>query len=182
MKSLSAPPSDPSSLVSLGTRMMVDPDSPPAEALGSIHELNCWIGVVMALGSRASVKQTLSFVQHDLRYLCDQITISETSLLSLEHIDRLDAAVECLMPDSGALERRVDLPGGAPPAAFSHVAHAVCRRAERRLASFLQHDTLFEGLGIRKERRDYGLAYLCRLSELLQAIARIESRQVGDSA
>lgn len=171
-------------LVPLGNAW-VDRDSPPMEAYGSIHELNCWIGVITAMTISASIKQTLNFVQHDLRYLCDQISIPEKPLLSLEHISRLDAAIGCMASESGALGEEISLPGGVQSAAFSHVAHAVCLRAERRLSSLTQQDGVVQGIHDCKERKvsmDFGLTYLHRLSDLLLLIAREENRQIRDPA
>ncbi|MEI9899422.1 MAG: hypothetical protein WDN31_04000 [Hyphomicrobium sp.] len=51
----------------LGAHMRVDSDSAPIEVLGTIDELNCWIGVIVSLTSSRTVRETLNFIQHDLR-------------------------------------------------------------------------------------------------------------------
>lgn len=167
-------------LTHLGAHMRVDRDSAPIEVLGTIDELNCWIGVIVALTSSRTVRETLIFIQHDLRYLSDQISIPESSLLSLDHVSRLEAAVDQLQAESGGSDEGLGLPGGKPCSAFSHLARAVCHRAERRLCSFDQlEDAVGAALG-RRDRHDFGLPYLNALSDLLLVVSRIENRGTRD--
>jgi cob(I)alamin adenosyltransferase len=83
-----------------------------------------------------------------------------------------------------ALERAIDerqaampplqaflLPGGAPAAAFLHLARTVCRRAERATVSLA-----------RREKVDpLVLAYLNRLSDLLFVLAREANLRAGEA-
>jgi cob(I)alamin adenosyltransferase len=62
------------------------------------------------------------------------------------------------------------LPGGAPMAALCHVARTICRRAERRLLSWLTGNP---------DANPELLKYLNRLSDLLFVLARVLLRAEG---
>jgi cob(I)alamin adenosyltransferase len=61
------------------------------------------------------------------------------------------------------------LPGGTPAAAQLHLARAVCRRAERDLASLARHTSVSDTL----------LKYLNRASDLLFVLARTANVAAG---
>lgn len=167
---------------SLGSGLRVDKDSPPIETLGSIDELNSWIGVLVALASARQVREDLTLVQHDLFDLGAQISVPGTPLLSQAHLSRIEASFERVNAGLGMLEEFI-LPGGALSSAFAHVARTVCRRAERQLFRLAQVEHQAEGLlprsGDGSPPENFGLSYLNRLSDLLFVISRIENRAAG---
>jgi cob(I)alamin adenosyltransferase len=165
---------------SLGSGARVDKDSPPIKALGTIDELNSWIGVLLSLSTSEQVKEIFTLVQHDLFDLGAQVSVPGTRLLSQEHLARIEDGFERMNSGLGMLKEFI-LPGGTPSSAFAHVARTVCRRAERQLFSLLEAEAtglhLLNG-GVPAEK-NFGLSYLNRLSDLLFVAARIENHAGG---
>lgn len=166
---------------SLGNGVRVEKDNPTIEILGSIDELNSWIGTVLSFAQSPQVKDAFVYVQHDLFDLGAQLSVPGTPLLSEAHVSRLDETIEKLNSDLSMLKEFI-LPGGVPSAAFAHVARTVCRRAERRLFTVSELDRGVEGLQqVHGNSFERGLCYLNRLSDLLFVVSRIENRTNGVS-
>jgi cob(I)alamin adenosyltransferase len=83
---------------------------------------------------------------------------------SVSRVEALDQAIERMEKDLPPLQGFI-LPGGHPSAAWAHVARAVARRAERRVAAVSSE------AGI--------LPYLNRLSTYLYSLARHCNREMG---
>jgi cob(I)alamin adenosyltransferase len=144
------------------------------EACGEVDELNAWLGLVRVSALDADVDAALDGIQRDLFAVgaavadpegrrpgqADRAGIGRDDVLRLEGlIDRFDAEPPPLT--------RFILPGGAGDGAAIHVARAVCRRAERRIAA-LQPAPDAEVL-----------RYVNRLSDLLFALARAVNHRAG---
>jgi cob(I)alamin adenosyltransferase len=82
-------------------------------------------------------------------------------LTSATQIQRLETAIDDYEQQLPALTRFI-LPAGVPGAAALHLARAVCRRAERRVA----------GLSRTADLSAHILVYLNRLGDLLFVLAR----------
>ena len=74
----------------------------------------------------------------------------------------LEAAIDRLNADLVPLNSFV-LPGGRPEAAWCHLAHTVCRRAERDVVALMRTESINPNV----------LVYLNRLSDLLFVMARV---------
>lgn len=157
-----------------------DRDGLAAEVLGTLDELSCWIGVLIATGSSTPVKQLLALTQHDLIDLMVQVKLPGSPLLSSKHLSRIENGLR-LAKEHIEPPVALTLPGGLPVAAFAHLARSVCKRAERRLFSLSElNSTADSMLGEEKGAPigdDRGLAYLKRLSELLLLISRLENHE-----
>lgn len=166
---------------SLGSGMRVDKDNPVIEMLGAIDELNSWIGAVITVANSPRVKDTFTYVQHDLFDLGAQLSVPGTPLLSKAHVSRLDDTVEQLNSDLTMLKEFI-LPGGVLSSAFAHIARTVCRRAERCLFALSKLGRTAEGLHHAAGHPfECGLSYLNRLSDLLFVVSRIENHTQGVS-
>ncbi|MBN9601081.1 MAG: cob(I)yrinic acid a,c-diamide adenosyltransferase [Afipia sp.] len=164
---------------SLGNGVRVEKNNPTIENLGSIDELNSWIGAVLSFAQSPEVKGAFIHVQHDLFDLGAQLSVPGTPLLSESHVSRLDETIQKLNADLSMLKEFI-LPGGSPSAAFAHVARTVCRRAERGLFTLSELDRGGEGLQqVHGNSFECGLSYLNRLSDLLFVVSRIENRTNG---
>ncbi len=140
-------PPDPSSIYSrLGDQGETDlfpwgrisKTSPRIEALGTLDELNSWLGVIRAQTNDIETCTNLEKIQTVLFRIgselscpaevpgvqLERLSVSETTLLEAE-IDQMDATLP-------ALSTMLCF-GGTPAAAFTQLARAVCRRAERRV-------------------------------------------------
>ncbi len=150
-------------------------DAPRVEAYGSVDELNAQIGVVLSQGVQPHLAPRLKKIQNQLFHLGALLStpsdskspppgpqIREGDVTELEeHIDRMTDAL-------GPLDNFI-LPGGAPSAAGLQVARAICRRAERRMVSLIQQESVPE----------VALKYINRLSDALFVFARFENAQQG---
>lgn len=151
----------------LGDGQRVRKDSARIEACGSIDELNCAIGLVLAPDSLpAGIADLLLEVQHELFDLGGELAIPGSAVIGPVQVQRLEAAVASLNADLPPL-REFILPGGGQAAATCHLARAICRRAERRCWTLAGSDKL----------NAETLRYLNRLSDLLFVVARVLARR-----
>lgn len=150
---------------SLGDGTRVPKDHPRIVAIGSVDELNAVLGLI-ASNSEAEL---LRAVQNDLfdlgADLCVPGPVDEKAgdrlRVSREHIERLESAIERLNSVLQPLTSFI-LPGGAPAAAWCHLARTVCRRAERDVVALMRSEKVNPEV----------LIYLNRLSDLLFVLAR----------
>lgn len=142
-------------------------DDPRIEALGAVDELNCQLGLLLALVAGMEACRQVEAVQQDLFDLGAIIAQGKLDWKGEEKSAQLERWIEELNAALPPLEEFV-LPGGGREAAQCHVARAVCRRAERR-AMALQD--------LPKTAR----IYLNRLSDLLFVLARALAEETGGS-
>jgi len=153
----------------LGDGMRVAKHSPRIEALGAIDELNSQLGVLLAEPNLpAATHAMLTRIQHELFELGGELSIPNYTRISAEMVTRLEQELDLLNDAMPPLKEFI-LPGGSRPAALCHVARAVCRRAERRLAALAQQEPLSTA----------ALMYLNRLSDLLFVLCRALNRAMG---
>lgn len=153
----------------------VPKDDPRIEAVGTLDELNCSLGVVRSLMPPGDDRQrALHRIQREL------MTVMS---LAATPSERREGNPVALDPEiTGWCEESIDagmagladrgwfvLPGGTPVAAGLQMARAVARRAERRLWTLHRMDPLPEAL----------LHFVNRLSDLLFVMARAEMQRAG---
>lgn len=137
------------------------------ESYGTVDELNAYIGLVRDSIDIAESKEWLIEIQNKLfnmgSFLASapgkeptHITLDEADITFLEQ--RIDKMEESLPPLKNFI-----LPGGSIAVSHIHVARCICRRAERRVVSLLETETV---------GNDYVLAYLNRLSDFLFVLGR----------
>jgi cob(I)alamin adenosyltransferase len=146
----------------LGDGTRVRKDAARIEALGSVDELNCTLGVLLSneLPEEAAAA-CLTEVQHDLFDLGGEIAVPGTIAVDEERVAWLDSRLEEFNRDLPPLKEFV-LPGGGTSASASHIARAVCRRAERSCWALARSEPM----------SPIALRYLNRLSDLLFVLAR----------
>jgi cob(I)alamin adenosyltransferase len=159
----------------LGGGQRLPKDAPRIEAIGTVDELNAFIGQALACSLDGALAEELRQVQNDLFHLGSDLCILEEDKKKLKipqieerHVQRLEAAIDRLQAPLGPLQEFI-LPGGSPGAAALHVARAVCRRAERLVVALSRQ----EAVGA------FAVKYLNRLSDLLFVMARQENRARG---
>jgi cob(I)alamin adenosyltransferase len=150
----------------LGDGTRVSKDALRVEAMGSVDELNCAIGVLVSAGvPDAAAARCLIEIQHDLFDLGGELAIPGANLVGEQRLAWLDEQVEHFNAPLPPLKEFV-LPGGGTAAAACHVARAVCRRAERRCWALARIESVDTA----------SLRYLNRLSDLLFVLARVFAR------
>jgi len=144
----------------------VSKDSPFVEAYGDVDELNSLIGLVISRSPHAEILSQLELIQHRLFDVGGELASAGSidPLIQSESISELETALDGLNAQLKPLEEFI-LPGGTETAATLHLARTVCRRAERRVVSLSEQETVNPDI----------MAYLNRLSDLLFVMARFEN-------
>ena len=142
-------------------------DSVRIEAIGSIDELNAYLGVCLTVCDNPEWSLMLTRIQNQLFDLGSELAcppdgkfaIASISSADIEELERELDEMESELP---ALKEFI-LPGGAPLAAHIHFLRTLCRRAER---------SVFRLNGINPVRSE-PIMYLNRLSDWLFCFSRL---------
>ena len=145
------------------------------EAYGTIDELNSVIGLIrVKVKMWEDIEQDLLKIQHylfdcgnDLATPADDERYSYRT--SEELIKWLESRIDFYAPLAPAIKSFV-LPGGTEVSALFHIARTVCRRAERRIVSFIKEN----------ETNFFALKFVNRLSDLLFALARVANARAEE--
>ena len=150
----------------LGDGTRVAKNDARIEAIGTVDELNSWVGLLAAeVDEDDDLKSLLLDCQQRLFDLGGELSIPGHRIISDSHVSVLGDHTQRLNTDLPSLENFV-LPGGSEAAAICHIVRSVCRRAERRVVS------LANALADDSEVNPCCIAFLNRLSDLLFVIAR----------
>ena len=149
----------------LGDGSRVSKDSARVQALGDIDELNSTLGLLLAEKMPAALKRALLQVQHDLFDLGGEVSIPGHAMVTATQVARLETLTQAYNAKLKPLKEFI-LPGGTRAAAATHLARAVCRRAERSLVA----------LGRAEDVSASARQYLNRLSDLLFVLGRTLNR------
>ena len=141
-------------------------DHPRVEAIGDLDELNSIIGIILYHPLHEVIRNCLTDIQHLLFDIGAELSVPGRETLTASNVASLETLLDQINGELPPLKEFI-LPGGNPAAATSHLARAVCRRAERHLVQLNHHATL----------NQHTLAYINRLSDLLFVIARLLSRE-----
>lgn len=140
------------------------------EALGSLDELNAFLGFVkMRSSAEPRIMSALRDVQEKLFIIQAEVAgadkrVGEGAVKNVE--DMVNAIEKEIPPVKG-----FSIAGGTELSALLDVARTLARRAERRV-------TAVKEAGLR-ELTPLTMAYLNRLSSLLFALARLANHQAG---
>ena len=139
------------------------------EALGSVDELNAFLGIIVNNLKNSEKTHLLINIQNDLFSLGANIAnpnVTETSKNILDkEITHLEELIDEYDKDLNKLTNFI-LPGGAQTAAKFHFARTICRRAERNVVKLNKTS---------KNKNNANIMYLNRLSDLLFILARHEN-------
>lgn len=142
------------------------------EAYGTVDETNSVIGLArLHTADQPDLDAMLARIQNDLFDLGADLAAPDTGEeLSYEPLRIIPAQVKRLESEIDALNASLDplrsfiLPGGAPAAAWLHLARTVSRRAERHMVALSKA----EGEGVSAA----SLEYINRLSDFLFVAGR----------
>lgn len=140
------------------------------EVVGELDELNAALGLVLVVMIEPVLRLFIKEIQKDLFKVGSEIAslqtviareAKQTQTISNEETKKLETKIDELWGALPELKNFI-LPGGSEAGARLHLARAVCRRAERRLAE----------LGKKFPARPELYQYLNRLSDFLFTAAR----------
>ena len=148
-----------------GTRL--GKDALQFEAIGTVDELNAYIGYAQTLIDDPDLSELLARVQNHLFTVGADLatptthTKSSEMRISEEFTTEMEAAIDALSAELPPLKNFI-LPGGCPAGAILHITRVVCRRSERCVVRLARETDV--NLEI--------LRSLNRLSDLLFVLAR----------
>lgn len=123
----------------IGTKRL-HKNSDRIEAIGSVDELQSWIGLLRTILKKAkmqSIYKSITLIQNDLFDLGSDLACagSKKSPLALTS-SQLEELEELIVKYNKNLPtlRSFILPGSSESDAWLHICRAVCRRAERKVA------------------------------------------------
>ena len=152
----------------------VHKDSQQVEAYGTVDELNSIIGVIVALEEAPNdMKEELMLIQQYLFDCGNDLATPEKHdkypyRTNADLVTWLESRIDEYAPIPPTVESFI-LPGGTQLAAQLHFARTVTRRAERRIVSLQQVQTI----------NQHVLKFINRLSDYLFALARVANSQAG---
>lgn len=153
----------------LGDGTRTRKDAARVEAYGTVDELNCAIGVVLACdGVAGDIRERLVRIQHALFDLGGELCVPGMEMVHDADVTGLEQTLDHYNADLPRLKEFI-LPGGGMAAAQCHVARTVCRRAERRVVTLARDEPV----------RPQVMHYLNRLSDLLFVLCRVLARASG---
>lgn len=155
------------SLTASGRKKIVCKDCLEVKAIGSVDELNSFLGLAASFTRNGKLTRTLRSIQEEL-FLLGSVVVGNQSKFPRVSIAELEKEMACLEKRLPKLTKFV-LPGGSQVASFLHVARCVARRAERDLVALKKKDKFDPAI----------LVYLNRLSDFLFLLAREANRQRG---
>jgi cob(I)alamin adenosyltransferase len=139
------------------------------EALGSLDELNAFVGFVKMRTSVPRIRELLRGVQETLFIVQAQTAGADKNVPedAVTHVEEWVNAIEKEIPPL----KGFSIAGGTELSAMLDVARTLARRAERRIIAVKE-------VGLR-ELPPLTMAYMNRLSSLLFALARLANHLAG---
>jgi len=153
-------------------------DSLRIEAIGTVDELNSFIGLAISFIDDEEIEQILEDVQKELFEVGSDLATPakertkltyKIPIIQAEHVKRIEKIIDSFEMELKPLKRFI-LPQGEKGSLHLQVARSICRRAERRVIALRKEDSsVNEQIQI----------YLNRLSSLLFVLARLLNQRKG---
>jgi cob(I)alamin adenosyltransferase len=162
-----------------GCDQKISKSSNIAEALGSLDEINSFIGLIKVKaegfsftnlnGKKIFISEFLHQIQQDLFIIQAELAGSDKKINKekVVFLENFTDAIEKILPPINSFF----ISGGTELAALSDVARTIARRAERRVTAVLIEGQVAVGADTS--------SYLNRLSSVLYALARIFNHLEG---
>jgi cob(I)alamin adenosyltransferase len=149
-----------------GTR--IPKDALQIEAIGTVDELNAYIGYACTMIDDADISDLMVRIQNHLFALGADLATPKTHTksndirISSDFTSEMETAIDTLSDELPPLKNFI-LPGGCPAGSVLHVTRAVCRRSERCVVRLTQETDVNPEI----------IRSLNRLSDLLFILARV---------
>ena len=143
------------------------------EAIGSVDELNAFIGLCRSENAHKDLDEIFEKVQHKLFVVGADLAHKSEKLersveIATKDIDDLEKQLHTYNENLDLLKNFI-LPHGNKLSAYLHASRTICRRAERRIVALSKIEKLNPEL----------IRYLNRLSSLLFVLARTANNRDG---
>ena len=152
----------------LGDGNRVAKDDLRIAAIGSLDELNCWIGRLMSQPLPGRLSERLIDIQQRIFDAGGELSIPGHSIIVEQQVTLLESWTDEYNAELPPLRNFV-LPRGSSRVTTCHLARAVCRRAERDCVALRQQPP-----------QPALLAYVNRLSDFLFVLARFLDQEDGN--
>jgi len=158
-------------------------DEAEVSLLGTIDELNSWLGLIRGQLKAAGFEKRgrdryvrnidgeLRRVQGNLMKMSASVAGSKAKVFKKHETERLEGLIDRMGGELPVLKNFI-YPTGIGPAGYLQVARSVCRRVERKLVGF-------SGGRDQKSLGLPALAYVNRLSDALFVLARWVNLKMG---
>ena len=138
------------------------------EAIGSLDELNAFIGQAKAAIDQKEMKQLLESIQSDLYLIMANLAdtqkmIAEKVKFSSDRVDFLEASIEKIGKNV-EFPKGFILPGDTTEAALFGICRTVTRRAERRVVELNEKEKIENSILLKYLNRLSSLMYLLELN------------------
>ncbi len=160
-----------------GCDQRISKSSAIAEALGSLDEINSFLGLCKAHPKSKKYKLTTKNFSEIVHGVQESLFIIQAELAGAPNKTITEEKVKELELYTDAAEKEMPpiksffIPGATELGAFFDVARTIARRAERRVTAVLDEGSRKIGIHSR--------SYLNRLSSLLYALARLSNHKAG---
>lgn len=144
------------------------------DALGTVDELNSWLGIILATPESYEILYpVLAPIQHQLFDLGGELAVADESykVIDQSDIDQLEHWIDKLNASLPPLKEFI-LPGGSISMSNIHLARTVCRRAERVIIALNSEDS--------ETVNPYAISFLNRLSDLLFVTVRFLAKEQNE--
>lgn len=114
-------------------------DAPVFEVIGTLDELNSWLGLVAARldVEHAKQQQFVYTIQDTLFYIGAELAQAKDTVLKESAVTKLEKEQDKLLSTlEEGWHSKFLLPGGTPLGASCDIARTVCRRCERVLVAY----------------------------------------------
>lgn len=150
--------------------MRVKKSHPRIAAYGAVDELNAMLSVIAASKLNPDLKKTLLQIQNDLFVvgadLANPNLKNKSNRVNAKMIQFLENKIDSLEEKLPPITYFI-LPGGDIAASYTHLARAICRRAEIKIV----------GLSEKEKINKECVIYMNRLSDLLFVMARTMNKR-----
>ena len=147
--------------------MRLGKDAPRIEAIGTVDELNAYIGYAQTLIDDADLSELMTRIQNHLFSVGADLATPATHAkaaefrISEDFTTEMETAIDTLSQELPPLTNFI-LPGGCTVGAILHIARVVCRRSERCVVRLAREEDVNPEI----------IRSLNRLSDLLFVLAR----------
>ena len=155
------------SYYSNGYNAQVDKDSLRIESIGSIDELNSYLGITKGAAENHKVKNIIVALQRDL-FTIGSILAGSSLRFNVNKTNKLERQIDKWEKELPPLKNFI-IPAGSNIATKLHFARSLSRRAERKVVSLSKQEKVNTQI----------LSYLNRLSDLLFVLSRLTNYELG---